>query len=36
MTGTTTPLTTTGLQEILRVLEQTIRNLPPGKRIALL
>jgi hypothetical protein len=36
MTGASTPLTTTGLQEILRVLEQTVRDLPPGKRIALL
>jgi two-component system, sensor histidine kinase LadS len=36
MTGASTPLTTTGLQDILRVLEQTVRDLPAGKRIALL
>ena len=36
MTCANTPLTTTGLQDILRILEQTVRDLPPGKRIALL
>jgi GGDEF domain-containing protein len=36
MAGVSTPLTSTGLQENLRVLEQTLLALPPGKRIALL
>jgi two-component system, sensor histidine kinase LadS len=36
MAGVSTPLTASGLKESLRVLEQTVQNLPPGKRIALL
>jgi two-component system, sensor histidine kinase LadS len=36
MAGVSTPLTATGLQDNLRVLEQTLQALPPGKRIALL
>jgi 7TM diverse intracellular signalling len=36
MAGVSTPLTSTGLQGNLRVLEQTLQALPPGKRIALL
>jgi 7TM diverse intracellular signalling len=36
MAGVSTPLTSTGLKENLRVLEQTLQALPPGKRIALL
>jgi GGDEF domain-containing protein len=36
MAGVSTPLTTTGLQESLRVLEHTLQGLPAGKRIAIL
>lgn len=36
MAGASTPLTSTGLKDGLRVLEQTLQELPPGKRIALL
>ncbi len=36
MSGTAIPLGGTGLQDSLRVLEQAVRDLKPGKRIALL
>ncbi len=36
MAGVSTPLTSSGLKESLGILEQSVRNLPPGKRIALL
>jgi two-component system, sensor histidine kinase LadS len=36
MAGVSTPLTSTGLKESLGILEQSVRNLPAGKRIALL
>lgn len=36
MAGVSTPLTSSGLKESLNILEQSVRNLPPGKRIALL
>lgn len=36
MAGVSTPLTSSGLKESLSILEQSVRNLPPGKRIALL
>lgn len=36
MAGVSTPLTSHGLKESLRILEQSVRDLAPGKRIALL
>jgi two-component system, sensor histidine kinase LadS len=36
MAGVSTPLTSSGLKESLSILEQSVRDLPPGKRIALL
>jgi two-component system, sensor histidine kinase LadS len=36
MAGVSTPLTSSGLKESLGILEQSVRNLPAGKRIALL
>lgn len=36
MAGVSTPLTSTGLKDSLRTLDQSLRDLAPGKRIALL